>query len=122
MKKLLSPLTLLFLIVASVVYAGDTKVTPYYQISEASKLTLLTNAKRIKIGDSYKQVIRILGQPMFDQILVSKENDQNIGRVLKYYAVIWDRNLSNEIKDQFIRVMLNNSDIVTSIDIKILLY
>lgn len=119
MKKLLLASILIIHILASVVYANDSINTPYFQISEASRRTLITNAKKIKVGDSYRQVVETLGQPSFDQMLTLKENDQNIGRVLKYYAVVWEKNLVNEIKDQFVRVVFNNSGIVTEIEINV---
>jgi len=115
---------LLILLVPIPVLAAEPFVsgqTPYFQMTAAEKRLLAEKASVIKIEDSYKNVIRKLGKPTFDQPLVAKTSDRVIGRNLKYYAVIWENGVINELNDELVEVFLDESNQVISVYIRLTL-
>jgi hypothetical protein len=94
---------------------------PYFQITASEKRALAEKATIIKVGDSYKSVIQELGKPTFDQPLVAKTSDRVIGRNLKYYAVVWENGVVNELNDELVEVFLDESDQVVSVYIRLTL-
>jgi len=53
--------------------------------------------------------------------MMRKENNEVIGRSLKYFAVKLDKNLVNEIHDQLVNVYLGLDDRVDTIYVRIIL-
>ena len=48
-----------------------------------------------------------------------KESNQIIGRSLKYYAVIWESGLVNEIHDELVDITLDENKRVRGIDVNV---
>jgi hypothetical protein len=94
---------------------------PFFQLDASAKRKLVEKALTLKVGDSFETVTNTLGAPTFDQKLVRKERNEVIGRSLKYYAVVWERGLVNELHDELVDVMLDETDRVRSVLIRVTL-
>lgn len=110
-------LLVLLMLTSATALSGEDK--PYFSMSNIEKRKLLENVNNIKTGDTYESVISILGKPTYNQIAMRKENTEKIGRHLSYYAVKWEKDLVNEIHDQFVLISLDNTDRVENIYTKI---
>lgn len=93
---------------------------PFFKISPSEKAVLIENAKMMKVGDSYKEVLRLMGNPTFDQPMARKEDSRITGRKLIYYAVIWEDGLVNEKHDEYVALYFNEADRLKEILIKTL--
>ena len=82
---------------------------------------MVEKAITLKVGDSFQTVTNTLGVPTKDQRLARKEDSRAIGRSLKYYAVIWERGLVNELHDELVDVTLDERDRVRSVRIRVAL-
>jgi hypothetical protein len=103
------------LIWSDTVYGAGTDYH-FIKINETEKRDLAAKAKMLKQGDSVERVLEILGTPYSDDLMMRKENDEVIGRSLKYYAVKMDKDLVNEKHDQLVTVYLdpdNKVDVIT---------
>src|SRR5262245_28467034 len=80
---------------------------PSFQMDASAKRRLAANATSLKVGDSIHVVTNALGVPTYDQKLAGKENGRVIRRSLKYYALIWDRGLVNELHDELVSITLD---------------
>src|SRR5713226_1381721 len=118
MKRLLS-----LLIVAAASAGAEPQTAlpkqPFFQLPVQAKQTLMEKAETLRSGDSYQTVVSRLGAPTYDQVLMRKENSRIIGRSLRYYAVIWESGLVNEIHDELVDVILDEKDRVRSVHIKV---
>lgn len=94
---------------------------PSFQLDASAKRKLVEKATALKVGDSFQTVTNALGAPTFGQKLTRKEGDRTIGRSLKYYAVIWERGLVNELRDELVDVTLDDKDRVRSVHIRVTL-
>ena len=94
---------------------------PSFQLDASAKRKLVERATALKVGDSFQTVTNTLGAPTFDQKLARKESSRVIGRSLKYYAVIWERGLVNELHDELVDVTLDEHDRVRSVRITVTL-
>lgn len=101
--------------------AGRTEQHPSFQLEASAKRKLVEQAMALKIGDSFQTVTNALGTPTFDQKLARKESSRTIGRSLKYYAVIWERGLVNELHDELVDITLDERDRVRSVRIRVTL-
>jgi hypothetical protein len=71
----------------------------YYEMDKKQQKAFNEKLGSIKIGDSVHKVKMILGEPTYDQTLVSKEGEFR-ARVLQYCIKIWKKNLVNEKYDK----------------------
>ena len=71
----------------------------------------------VKIGDSIQIVKNILGEPTYDQKLVSKEGVFR-ARILKYYIKILEKGLVNEKYDKAVRLIFNAKDTLIEIELQ----
>jgi len=108
-----------FLVVlATVAQAGQQ---PAFQLDAAAKRKLVEKAMALKVGDSFQTVTNALGKATHDQRGTTKESGRFISRSLKYYAVIWERGLVNELHDELVDVTLDEKDRVRSVRIRVTL-
>ena len=94
---------------------------PSFQLDAFTKRKLVEKATALKVGDSFQTVTNALGTPAFDQMLARKESSRIIRRSLKYYAVIWERGLVNELRDELVDITLDERDRVRSVRIRVIL-
>jgi hypothetical protein len=94
---------------------------PYFQLDAPSQRALVAKAATLKPGDSYQTVVNLLGLPKSDQRLMRKESNRIIGRSLKYYAVIWESGLVNELHDEYVDVLLDETDHLKSVTVRVAL-
>ena len=94
---------------------------PFIKIGETEKRALLTKANMLIQGDSVERVLELLGTPFSDDLMMRKENNEVLGRSLKYFAVKLDKGLVNEIHDQLVNVYLGPDDRVDMIYVRIIL-
>jgi len=115
-------LSLLFMSTAVLAHAQTKASTrPSFRMDMSSKHKLVEKAGALIRGDSFQTVIGALGKPTFDLPLVRKEDGRKIGRSLKYYAVVWETGLVNELHDELVDVALDENDRVRSVLIKVTL-
>jgi hypothetical protein len=115
-------LFLLFMNTAVLVHAQtETPKRPSFRMDTSSKHKLVEKAAALRRGNSYQTVIAALGKATFDLPLVRKEDGRKIGRSLKYYAVVWETGLVNELLDELVDVALDENDRVRSVLIKVTL-
>jgi hypothetical protein len=116
----LHPLKFLALFVLLLAVAARAEQQhPSFQLDASAKRKLVEKAAALKVGDSFQTVTNALGAPTFDQTLARKESSRTIGRSLKYYAVIWERGLVNELHDELVDVTLDERDRVRSVRIRV---
>ena len=111
-------LALFMMLVASVARADQH---PSFQLEASAKRKLVEKATALKVGDSFQVVTNALDVPTFDQKLARKESSRIIGRSLRYYAVIWERGLVNELHDELVDVTVDGKDRVHSVRIRVTL-
>ena len=92
---------------------------PFFEISNSEKRELVANALKINIGDSYRQVRTTLGAPTRETPITQKNTRGYIGKKIEYYAVIWKKNIVNELKDEYIMIVLNEKGLVAKVYIKV---
>ncbi len=92
---------------------------PFFEISNSEKRAYVANALKINIGDSYRKVRTTLGAPTRETPITQKNTPGNIGKKIEYYAVIWKENIVNELKDEYIMIVLNEKGLVAKIHIKV---
>ncbi len=118
MKRLLLSL-LVVTVTANAAPLPNAPVHPSFQLDAQAKRTLVEKANGIGPEDSYRSVIGKLGTPTYDEKVARKENARIIGRILKYYAVIWEDGLVNEKKDELVWVFLDEHDRVRSVGVNV---
>jgi hypothetical protein len=116
-SQLVKTLALILLLVT----AARAEQHPSFELDASAKRKLVERAATLKVGDSFQTVTNALGVPTVDQRLARKESSRVIGRSLKYYAVIWERGLVNELHDELVDVMLDEKNRVRSVRIKVTL-
>jgi hypothetical protein len=94
---------------------------PSFQLDASAKRKLVEKATALKVGDSFEVVTNALGLPSLDQKLARKESSRVVWRSLKYYAVIWERELVNEFHDELVDVTMDEKDRVRSVRIRVTL-
>lgn len=77
---------------------------PYIQLSAQDVQKLVENMKKVQLGDSWNDVKVLLGKPTYNQMARRKKNDELIGRFVKYYVTMQDKDSANEKLDR--RVLL----------------
>jgi hypothetical protein len=82
---------------------------------------MVAKAATLKPGDSLQTVVNLLGSPRSDKRLMRKESNLVIGRSLKYYAVIWQSGLANELHDEYVEVFLDETDHLKSVTFRVAL-
>jgi hypothetical protein len=111
-------LTLLLVMLATVAHAERQ---PSFQLDAPAKRKLVEKAMALRIGDSFQTVTNALSKPTYDQTDRTKERGRHISRSLKYYAVIWELGLVNELHDELVEVALDEKDRVRSVRIRVTL-
>ena len=111
-------LTLFLVVLATVAHAEQQ---PSFQLDTSAKRKLVEKALALKVGDSFQTVTNALGKATSDQTGTTKESGRFISRSLKYYAVIWERGLVNELHDELVDVTLDEKDRVRSVRIRVTL-
>src|SRR5689334_13095955 len=94
---------------------------PSFQLSAAAKRKLAEKAVALKTGDSFQTVTNALGTPTYDQPLMAKDSREIVGRDLKFYAVISQPGLVNELQDELVDVTLDKAGRVRSVYIRLTL-
>ena len=92
---------------------------PAFQLDAQAKRKLVERALALHIGDTVSRVITSLGKPSYDQMLTPKRSAAPVGRSLKYYAVIWESGLVNELHDQLVDLTFDASGRLQRIDIRV---
>ena len=106
---------LLFATIATSASAATSSI----KLGPAEKRALVEKAMTLKRGDTYDQVVQRLGKPTFDNAAKANAGSQRfIMRSMKYYAVFGPGN-PNEYTDEFVSIILDKSDRVRSIDIRV---
>jgi hypothetical protein len=95
------------------------KPHPSFQLDAGLKRALVEKAVTVKRGDSYEVVLDKLGKPSRDEPLIRKEDQRYVGRSLKYYALIWETGLVNELNDELVDVFLDESNHCHSVYIRV---
>ncbi len=101
---------------------AQQKIHPSSRVTTEVKARLLTQALKLRKGDSFETVIKSMGKPTLDELLSKKESSKIIGRELRYYLVRWEDGLVNERNDELISVWLDASNFVKSISIRTTLF
>lgn len=109
----------IFMLLLAVVARADQH--PSFQLDASAKRKLVEKATALKVGDSFQTVTNALGVATFDQRLARKESSRTVGRSLKYYVVIWERGLVNELHDELVDITLDERDRVRSVRIRVTL-
>ncbi len=112
-------LPLLFALVAA--SASAAPQPPWFQLDAHAKRVLVEKAVAIKPGDSRESVIAKLGKPTRDQSVAPKQGTRVTRRYLSYYAVIQERDLVNELMDEYVEVVLDERNRVRSVHIRVTL-
>jgi hypothetical protein len=116
------PLILLFVTLSAIAATESPPFShPFFHLDASAKRALVEKALTLRPGDSYETVVGRLGKPKIDKVLMRKESTRVVGRTLKYYAVIWDSGLVNELHDELVDVFLDPTDHVVSVGIRVTL-
>jgi len=99
----------------------DGHAHPFFELDGPARRALVEKALSLERGDSRQSVIEKLGKPTYDAALARKEDQRPVGRTLKYYAVVWEAGVVNELHDQLVAVFLDEHDRVRSVEIHVLL-
>lgn len=99
--------------------AATQPARPYWSLSAAEKQKLLVGASALKAGDTYDHVISALGQPTSDKVLTRIKSNVAHGRILRYQALIWEKNSTNLIQDQFVVVVLDTRNLVCEVGVQL---
>lgn len=110
---------LLFLFLAAALARAEQQ--PSFKLNPAARRKLVESAVALKVGDSFQTVTNALGTPTFDQPVFDKDNPDIVGRDLKFYAVIWQHEAPNEMRDELVDVKLDKTGHVRSVYIKVTL-
>ena len=94
---------------------------PFFEISNSQKRELVANALKINIGDSYRQVRTTLGAPTRETPITQKNTRGYIGKKIEYYAVIWKKNIVNELTFMFSTFFLEGVNYKNRINAGVLL-
>jgi len=119
MTKILLLVALLVPLSVGAVDKHSPRRDPFFQMADAPKRRLAESAIRIRKGDSYKQVIELLGAPTSDQRGLPKQDKRRVVRTLSYYAVKWEKDLVNEFMDQLVDVFLDEHDRVICVYVRL---
>jgi hypothetical protein len=92
---------------------------PAVQLDAQAKRKLVERSLALHIGDTVPSVITSLGKPSYDQMLTPKQSAAPVGRSLKYYAVIWESGLVNDLHDQLVDLTFDASGRLQRIDIRV---
>jgi hypothetical protein len=92
---------------------------PFWTLTAGEKRKLLVGAATLKPGDTYDQVVTALGKPTFDRQLIPKGSNVSHGRSLRYQAVVWEENLTNELHDEWVFVVLDTNGAVREVTIRL---
>ena len=111
-------ITILLALLPSLAFSA-TEEKPYFSLNQTELQKLVDKANTVKVGSSYESVISIMGTPTHDSVLMAKQNNEVIGRVLMYYAVNWEKGLVNELHDQLVSIYFEKTDHVKSVNIKV---
>lgn len=88
----------------------------YYEMSPVETRDLLGKADALRIGESSEAIVRQLGMPTYDQTLYDKKDMNKQIHVLKYYVKKKDKDLVNELHDQYVRIELSPSDTLLKVE------
>lgn len=91
--------------------APATGPNPYYVASGERASNLVCRASQLRHGDTASHVLAMLGSPDLDTQYRGKKYDAPIlYRRFRYHIVKFDKTLVNEIKDEFVDVILGPDD------------
>ena len=89
---------------------------PYFTMRAVDREKLLEQSNTIRIGDSAKRVLQVLGKPTFDTTWASKTIPPGPPtRELDYYITIYEHGLVNEFHDEYVAIYLGPDDRVDQI-------
>ena len=60
----------------------------YYEIDSKRQLAIFNDVRRIRIGDSVKGILALLGKPTYDNVALRPKNAKFLSRIVKYYFKI----------------------------------
>jgi len=86
----------------------------YFVMQAAQQRELLRKVAALKLGDLRFDVIARLGKPSYDREDVTKDG-KRLGRTVKYYLKILQKDLVSEKYDKLIRLEFDTSDRLTRI-------
>ena len=110
---------LVLFLLCGLFFHGASAAPASIKLDPAAKRALVEKAITIRKGDTYDQVVQHLGNPTFDRSASAMGGSQRfIMRSLKYY-VVFGPGSPNESTDEYISVILDKSDRVKSIDIRV---
>jgi len=89
---------------------------PYFTMRVVDREKLLEQSNMIRIGDSAKRVLQVLGKPTFDATMASKTVPPGPPtRQLAYSITIYEHGLVNEFHDEYVAIYLGADDRVERI-------
>lgn len=91
------------------------KTQPYLQLDDQQLRALVENTRKLQRGDSRQKVETLLGKPSSDDVATTKKEGKFIGRFVKYYARKQDKELVNELHDQYVMFRFDANDHLTEI-------
>ena len=85
----------------------------YYQMGQKQRAEFVTRARKIKLGDSSAEVVRLLGRPDLDEVALPKfpaDPGPDAGfHVLRYYVMRMKKDSVN-MQDQALELFFRRSD------------
>jgi len=89
---------------------------PFFTLNPTDREKLLEKAKTLQVGDSADRVLQVLGKPTLDQISASKTiPPAPSSRSLTYCITIYEKDLVNELHDEYVNVDLGSQDRVREV-------
>jgi hypothetical protein len=73
-------------------------------------------AELIHVGDSYTDILKILGKPTSDDIMMKKETSTKIGRRLMYIYEQQDESVFNQKTDKYLRLWFGPDELLLELD------
>jgi hypothetical protein len=91
--------------------AARLKTSPYLQLNEQQQRDLLAKVPNVKIGDTCQQVEVLLGKPELDELQYKKQPPYAfVQRLFVYYIREQDKDLVNEIRDEWVEFRFDQSN------------
>ena len=109
-----SMLKKIYLISVLLVFAGSLNMS--FAESNLESCNRLEIAKLIHVGDSYEDVIKALGKPTSDDLIMKKERPTITGRRLMYIYKQRDISVFNPKTDYYLTLLFNPEDVLTDIN------
>ena len=90
--------------------SAETMITNFpYEMSVEQRKQFLTTIERLRVGDNYEQVIKILGRPFDEKSVRGKMiSDPVRGVALTYYLKKILPDMVNEVQDEYVLLVFDN--------------